>query len=247
MSETVPACRREEGALCDPHNAAVKQPKTPPAAVKPAAAEHPKACEQQTMTEKQFLRDHTFYSAISSWLFAIAGATNIGVLCAFSSKLLSAVENGKPIFKAPPPVKAPPSIPEVKPITLAQFSELLLDVKSGKITLKETTPIWENKPAPVDKPVLGNKKYNIIALSMMAFGGICMAVSNWLESKKVVTEWQLGAGKLQRKAAGAEREQAKIAPVETNDDPPPAAKQKNWATSVKQKEPEQAERAFQKA
>jgi hypothetical protein len=89
-----------------------------------------------TISEKQFLRDHTIYSAISSWLFAIAGATNIGVLCAFSSKILTAVEQGKPIFKSADPAVI---------------------------------------------PVLGNKEYNRIALGMIAFGGVCMAVSNWLE------------------------------------------------------------------
>ena len=119
--------------------------------------------ECQMISEKQFLRDHTYYSAISSWLFAIAGATNIGVLCAFSSKILMAAEQGKPFFKSSDPAVT---------------------------------------------PVFGNKRYNAIALGMTAFGAVCMAVSNWLESKKVVTEWQLGAGKLQRKANIAEKHNA---------------------------------------
>ncbi len=113
------------------------------------------AKECMVISEKQFMRDHTMYSAISSWLFAIAGATNIGVLCALSSKVLSAAEQGKPVFKS-------------------------------------------NDPNII--PIMSNKKYNRIAIGMTAFGAVCMAVSNWLESKKVVTEWQLGAGKLQRKA-----------------------------------------------
>ena len=126
------------------------------------------APECMMISEKQFMRDHTFYSAISSWLFAIAGATNIGVLCALSSKVLTAAEQGRPLFKS-------------------------------------------NDPAVV--PVMSNKKYNRIALGMTAFGAVCMLVSNWLESKKVVTEWQLGAGKLQRKMNIAEKEHAHIVPV----------------------------------
>lgn len=125
------------------------------------------------ISEKQFMWDHTKYSAISSWLFAIAGATNIGVLCAFSSKILTAAEQGKPIFKSHNPAVA---------------------------------------------PVLGNKTYNRLALGMMAFGGACMGISNWLESKKVVTEWQLGAGKLQRKASVAEERLQRVPPDPAHED-----------------------------
>ena len=124
------------------------------------------ASECMIISEKQFMRDHTMYSAASSWLFAIAGATNIGVLCAIASKVLTAAEKGQPLFRS----------------------------KDPNIV-----------------PVMSNKKYNRIAIVMTAFGGACMAVSNWLESKKVVTEWQLGAGKLQRKANIAEREQEQMA------------------------------------
>lgn len=151
--------------------------------------------ECMMISEKQFLRDHTYYSAISSWLFAIAGATNIGVLCALSSKVLTAAEQGRPIFRS------------------------------------------DN---PAVKPVMGNKKYNNIALGMTAFGAVCMAVSNWLESKKVVTEWQLGAGKLQRKVNIAEKERANIAgeTVAAGDAELPC---KNWVASV-QKAPDPVER-----
>lgn len=155
--------------------------------------------ECMVISEKQFLRSHTMYSAISSWLFAIAGATNIGVLCAFSAKVLTAVEQGKPLFKS-------------------------------------------HDPAII--PVMGNKKYNRIALAMMAFGGACMAVSNFLESKKVVTEWQLGAGKMQRKMNIAERERAQMAPIDSalnnvpvaqasaTDSSAPQSQSKNWVASV---------------
>lgn len=146
------------------------------------------------ISEKQFLRDHTLYSAISSWLFAIAGATNIGVLCAVSSKILTAAEQGRPLFKS--------SDPKVL-------------------------------------PVMNNKKYNRIALGMTAFGAVCMAVSNWLESKKVVTEWQLGAGKLQRKANIAEKEYTQMtAAVDqppATDTPAATAQPKNWVESVQPK------------
>lgn len=125
---------------------------------KPAAAVAP--TEAATISEKKFMRDHTMYSAISSWLFAIAGATNIGVLSVLASKMLSAAEQGKPLFKSKPGAES----------------------------------------------VMGNEKFNRIAAGMTAFGAVCMGFSNWLESKKVVTEWQLGAGKLQRKANIAENE-----------------------------------------
>jgi hypothetical protein len=159
-------------------------------------AQNAASSECQVISEKQFLRDHTYYSAISSWLFAIAGATNIGVLCAFSSKILMAAEQGKPFFKSKDPNVV---------------------------------------------PVFGNKKYNSIALGMTAFGAVCMAVSNWLESKKVVTEWQLGAGKLQRKANIAEKHQAECADTQpqtqaqatdTHTTPPHC---KNWVASVQAK------------
>jgi len=149
LNRITPSCRGEEMALCNPHAAALRERKLQALS---AATEPAEPCEKQCMSEKQFLRDHSLYSAMSSWLFAIAGATNIGVLGVLSSKILMAAEQGKPL-------------------------------------LKEMT---------------SNKKYNRIALGMMAFGGACMAVSNWLESKKVVTEWQLGAGKLQRKVNIAE-------------------------------------------
>lgn len=156
-----------------------QKPQTPPT---------PSEC--MIISEKQFLRSHTMYSAASSWLFAIAGATNIGVLCAFSSRVLTAVEQGKPLFRS-------------------------------------------NDKAVA--AVMGNKKYNRIALGMVAFGGVCMAVSNWLESKKVVTEWQLGAGKLQRKANIVEREQAQMTPVAEAPTANISAAQtspRNWAASV---------------
>ncbi len=170
--------------------------------------------ECMVISEKQFLRSHTMYSAISSWLFAIAGATNIGVLCAFSAKVLTAVEQGKPLFKS---------------------------------------------NDPNIKPVMGNKRYNRIALGMMAFGGVCMAFSNFLESKKVVTEWQLGAGKLQRKAniVEKEREQSQAAPA---DQTPanaavakaaaadtPAQQPKNWVASVQAKSPDTVEHSAERA
>lgn len=160
----------------------------------PATEPHDKKNPSECMiiSEKQFMRDHTKYSAISSWLFAIAGATNIGVLCAISSKVLTAAEQGKPIFKS-------------------------------------------NDPAV--KPVMSNRRYNIIAGAMTAFGAVCMLVSNWLESKKVVTEWQLGAGKLQRKANIAEKELEQ----KTADTLPPSPANphpaKNWAVSVQPKLP----------
>jgi hypothetical protein len=158
---STPSCRREEMVLCQPDK-------------KPTAAP-----ECAIISEKQFMRDHTIYSAISSWLFAIAGATNIGVLCALSSKILTAAEQGKPF-----------------------------------------------------KEALSNKKYNRIALGMTGFGALCMAVSNWLESKKVVTEWQLGAGKLQRKANIAEREREQAEGNSAADMTPVC---KSWVDSVQPK------------
>lgn len=138
--------------------------------------------EAATISEKKFMRDHTMYSAISSWLFAIAGATNIGVLSVLSSKMLSAAEQGKPLFKSKPGTES----------------------------------------------VMGNKKFNRIAVVMTAFGAACMGVSNWLESKKVVTEWQLGAGKLQRKANIAEGD-AKQASEKDSAADTPARQSKKWA------------------
>lgn len=140
-------CRREEVATCQPDKTVLVVHK----GQAPRSVLHDDH-EQATMSEAQFMRDHSLYSAASSWLFAIAGATNIGVLSVLASRILTAAEKGQPILKS----------------------------------------------------TFSNKKYNLITLGMMAFGGACMAVSNWLESKKVVTEWQLGAGKLQRKAAVAE-------------------------------------------
>ncbi len=139
------------------------------------------------ISEKQFMRDHTFYSSISSWLFAIAGATNIGLLSVLASKILTAVEQGRPIFSS-----KDPAVPAV----------------------------------------MSNKKYNRVALAMMAFGGVCMAVSNWLESKKVVTEWQLGAGKLQRKANIAEQEAAASEAGQTAADNQPCWKDKITAQAA---------------
>ncbi len=153
-------CRREELSSCQPDRTII--------VAKPKPA--PDACEKQTMTEKQFMRDHSIYSAISSWLFAISGATNIGVLGVVSQKVFAAVEKGLPLFKS-----TDPKVPAV-------FS---------------------------------NKKYNNLLIGMTAFGGLCMCVSNWLESKKVVTEWQLGAGKLQRKSSVAEADPFNNAPPAT--------------------------------
>ncbi|MDX1975623.1 MAG: hypothetical protein SFT92_08140 [Rickettsiales bacterium] len=193
MSENMPACRREEVALCQPDRTVLVEQQLQQSPVDPKQTE---ASEKQTMSEKQFMWDHSLYSAISSWLFAIAGATNIGVLGVLSSKVLSAAEQGKPIFKS-------------------------------------------NDPAVI--PVFGNKKFNRIALAMTAFGGVCMAISNWLESKKVVTEWQLGAGKLQRKVNGAEREQVNTAPAgDSNasaDMPAAPSKAKSWVDAVETKIP----------
>lgn len=159
------------------------------------------APECMMISEKQFMRDHSLYSAMSSWLFAIAGATNIGVLGVLSSKILTAAEQGRPLFKS-------------------------------------------NNPAT--QAVMGNKKYNRIAVLMMAFGGVCMAVSNWLESKKVVTEWQLGAGKLQRKVNIAEKEAAQTAPVNqipATDAPAVSSQPKNWVASVQPKSTDTVDRS----
>ncbi len=184
---TTTECRREEVALCQPDKTIIIDPKQQPQT--PAATP-----ECQMISEKQFMRDHTFYSAISSRLFAIAGATNIGVLCALSSKVLTAAEQGQPLFKS--------------------------------------------KDSAV-KSVLGNKKYNRIALGMTGFGAVCMAFSNWLESKKVVTEWQLGAGKLQRKANIAEKELEQSAPASSaTSETSPA---KSWVASVQQKAADNAQ------
>ena len=165
---TTTSCRREEVALCQPDKTIlIKKPNMPPTDV-----------ETAPMSETEFLRRHTLYSATSSWLFAIAGATNIGVLCALSSKILTAAEQGKPISE-----------------------------------------------------VLSNKKYNRIGLAMIAFGGACMAVSNYLESMKVSLEWKLGANRLNRKIAGAERQstQQPANQIDTADAPPQS---KNWVDSV---------------
>lgn len=156
-----------------------------PSEQKPQTSSAPVHEEAATISEKKFMRDHTTYSAISSWLFAIAGATNIGVLSVLSSKMLSAAEQGKPLFKSKPGTES----------------------------------------------VMGNKKFNRIAVAMTAFGAACMGVSNWLESKKVVTEWQLGAGKLQRKANIADER------TQTSGDQEPATdtstrQQKKWSSTV---------------
>lgn len=153
--------------------------------------------ECAVISEKEFMKQHSFYSAASSWLFAIAGATNIGVLGVVASRMLTAAEQNRPLFKS---------------------------------------------KDPNIEPVMGNKKYNRMALMMVGFGGVCMAVSNWLESKKVVTEWQLGAGKLQRKVTIAENEGAKAAiaaspPSDSSTDntspaSAAAAKPKNWTAST---------------
>lgn len=168
-------CRREEVAFCQPDKTVVIAPKE-----QPHNAASDSVHEQATMSEKQFMRDHSLYSAASSWLFAIAGATNIGVLSVVASKVLMAAEKNQPIMKS----------------------------------------------------TMGNRKYNLIALGMVAFGGACMAVSNWLESKKVVTEWQLGAGKLQRKAAVAET----LHPE--HDQADAGSKNKQWASTVADTEPQ---------
>ena len=163
-----------------------------PMSAEPQLQNSSASTECMMISEKQFMRDHTMYSAMSSWLFAIAGATNIGVLCALSSKVLTAAEQGRPLFKS-------------------------------------------NDPKII--PVMSNKKYNRIALLMTAAGAVCMAVSNWLESKKVVTEWQLGAGKLQRKMNIAEKEHAQVATADQDSTSetaePPATK--NWVASVQPK------------
>lgn len=180
--------------------AALPVPKAQARPASSAAAQQQQAgaaTEIAEISEQKFMRKHTIYSAASSWLFAIAGATNIGVLGVTASKMLSAAEQNRPLFKS---------------------------------------------KDPNIEPVMGNKKYNIMAGTMLVFGGVCMAVSNWLESKKVVTEWQLGAGKLKRKADIAATE-----PAATTDQPPanagaPAAQPKNWVASVQPKAVESAER-----
>lgn len=152
----------------------------------------PATADCKVISEKQFMRDHSLYSGISSWLFAIAGATNIGVLSVVAAKILGAAEQNRPLFKS---------------------------------------------KDPAVQPVFGNKKYNRIAMMMVGFGGVCMAASNWLESKKVVTEWQLGAGKLQRKVNIAEKEQPQGTPAgdaSTGDASTPA-QAKNWTASVQAK------------
>lgn len=177
---STPTCRREEVALCQPDPAVLTDAKLlPPAAIEPIE-----------MSEKQFLRDHSFYSAVSSWLFAISGATNIGVLGVLSQRILMAAEKGLPLFKS-------------------------------------------NDPAVV--PVLNNKKYNRIALAMVAFGGVCMCISNWLESKKVLTEWQLGAGKLKRKFNIADHPEPATPTSNTATDTDTTTPQKNWAAAVQSK------------
>lgn len=155
----------------------------------PPPAANAKDCP--TITEQKFMRDHTLYSAMSSWLFAIAGATNIGVLVAFSSKILGAAEKGEKVSS----------------------------------TFK-------------------NKKYNSIALGMTAFGGASMAVSNWLESKKVVTESQLLTGKMLRRSGLAEEIAPPTTPAHSstetspsnktpaNDEVSASVRDKNWAKSV---------------
>jgi len=177
-------CSTGEVALCQPDRTIIVN------------TNHKKTSEPEcaAITEKQFMRDHTIYSAISSWLFAISGATNIGVLGVLSSKAMTAAEQGRPLFKS-------------------------------------------NDPSI--QPVLNNKKYNIISIGMLAFGGVCMAISNLLESKKVVTEWQLGAGKLQRKAEIAEKEvkriEADVQPAAPIINSAPVAAQrpeKKWANIV---------------
>lgn len=151
------------------------------------------ASECAAISEKQFMWDHTLYSAASSWLFAIAGATNIGVLSVLASKFLTAAEQGLPFFRS----------------------------KDG-VT-----------------PVMGNKKYNRIVLGMTAFGGLCMCISNWLESKKVVTEWQLGVNKMQRTANVAEQENARKSPPNPSLAPISAAKTSPMEPSVAPSQPRQ--------
>lgn len=184
MSDTN-SCRREEVASCQPDRTII-------VAGKPQEPCGSKECaEKVEMSEKQFLRDHSLYSAISSWLFAISGATNIGVLSVVASKVLNASEKGIPLFKS-------------------------------------------NDPNIV--PALGNKKFNRIALGMTAFGGVCMALSNWLESKKVVTEWQLG-GRFLRKANIAEKHNAEQAKAEQTVTGPSSVvpKSKSWVAAIEPK------------
>jgi hypothetical protein len=193
---TTTSCRRDEVANCQPDRTIIVEQKT-----ESSPADLLCGGEKQVMSEKQFLRDHSIYSAMSSWLFAIAGATNIGVLSVVSSKLLTAAEQGRPLFK--------------------------------------------KNQAGVE-PVMGNKKYNNIAIGMTAFGAVCMAISNWLESKKVVTEWQLGAGKLQRKAAIAE-EKAHAAQTDQNTSADTTSPAKSWVASVQAKASEKQGIAVVKA
>lgn len=175
------ACRRDEVVNCQPDRTVIVEKPTPPASK-----------EQACISEDQFLRDHTFYSALSSWLFAIAGATNIGLLSAFFSKMVKSTEQDQPAMK-----------PKI----------------------------------PLSKRVLS--KYNLMATGWFLVGGLCMGVSNWLESKKVVTEWQLGAGKLQRKALAAETvadqslNHAATDPSATTDTQ--SAQSKNWVASIQPK------------
>lgn len=183
--------------------AALPVPKVQTRPASRAAAEQPQAgsgaTETAEISEKQFMRDHSLYSAASSWLFAIAGATNIGVLGVTASKMLTAAEQNRPLFTS----------------------------KDPKV-----------------EPVMGNKKYNIMALGMLVFGGACMAVSNWLESKKVVTEWQLGAGKLKRKADIAATESQAASADKPAAGSGTAAEAKNWVASVQPKAATSTERSM---
>jgi uncharacterized protein YkwD len=74
-----------------------------------------------------------------------------------------------------------------------------------------------------------------------------------LESKKVVTEWQLGAGKLQRKLNIVENDHTQMAPANQIDNTPVAqapasstpavpSQSKNWVASVQPKTPDTIER-----
>ena len=63
--------------------------------------------EKETADEMQFEKRHRLYSALSSWLFAIAGATNIGVLSVVAGGILSTVKEDKPLFKSDDPKIAP--------------------------------------------------------------------------------------------------------------------------------------------
>lgn len=78
------------------------------------------------------------------------------------------------------------------------------------------------------------KLYWGIVGGLAAFGAVCMFLSNWLESKKTVLEWQLGGNKISRKMQMAENKTAPETASPPAQEPAPAIKEEPPAQETTQ-------------